>query len=131
MTLAVSAQQVDTLSVSSPAIVFYVPTENEIVDDDESEIAEVLSDFYHYSHIIIELNKYSEKIDTLIVTAEKFIKIRQENKITHLDKSNFGHIVGMILIRNDKIEICEGVRTDVGMRQLINDFFEIEEENEP
>jgi len=125
--VSVSAQeQADTLMLSRQAIVFFGPTQAErdslsLIKD--SGIEEVLDDYLLYVGRIRNFID-SNQISTNETAARTFILLQQGRKPVRLSRKSIGSYVGFIFMKHGKKpKILKWVYTDLDLRQLINDYF--------
>jgi hypothetical protein len=107
--------------INGQMVMFFLPDSiqfNTIVNSKNSEgIYEVSSDFEYYAGEIIELYKDS----TLNVTySDKRFFIVNNDVI---DKMKLKSPFGILCVKNDDYKIETGVFSDVGLQQIINDFY--------
>ncbi len=107
----------DTLKISGKNIIFFTLTQSEydsLSKIEDSEIDDVLSDFYHYSNGIKKsLKKHGIK---LIFTVQEVIQMKIDtNKTIYLHKGkDFSSVVSTVMTDGKKYpKIIKGVATDV------------------
>ncbi len=118
----------DTLYVKGKRVIFFSITNAEydsIVKNGgkTNEIDEVLSDFQHYTNIVIDsLNKTGIKCS---ISSKPIYKIVNENdEITVFSKTDKEQIVGAIMTDGkQKPKYHYGVATDVDYFNIISDYF--------
>jgi len=118
----------DTLVVKGKSVVFFSITNLEYDsllknDAKANEMDEVLSDFYHYSNILVDtLNKTGIKCS---ISSKPIYKIVNDNGgVTIFSKTGKEQIVGAIMTdgkQNPKYHF--GVATDVDYFSIISDYF--------
>ena len=118
----------DTLEISGKTVVFFSITKSEydsIVTKagTANEIDETLSDFSHYSGIVIDsLNKTG--INSSISTAHFFKIINSDGKYSYFSRSDKEQIVGVIIFDGRKEpQYHFGVATDADYFDMIENYF--------
>ena len=116
----------DTLFVKGKAVIFFEFTETEydsLLKDEESELVEVISDFYYYRDKVIPDLK-EEGISSIISDHEYFKILLDDGRKIIYERKQFEYEIG-IIFTNGKQEpkVNLGVRTDVGLWQAIKEFF--------
>ncbi|WP_319481653.1 hypothetical protein [uncultured Draconibacterium sp.] len=108
-------------NVSEKIVMFFLPDSvqfNAILNSDKSEgIYEVSGDFEYYAGKIID----SYKDSTLNVTysTKRFFIVNNDV----IDKMRQESPFGILLLNDNKYKIKTGVYTDLGIQQIINEFF--------
>ncbi len=107
--------------ISGEMVMFFLPDSvqfNEMINSEG--IYEVSSDFEFYAGEIIDLYKDS----TLKVTYsdKRFFIVKNDV----IDKMEQESPFGILFVKNDEYKIETGVFSDVGLQQLINDFYKNE-----
>ncbi|HAD81391.1 MAG: hypothetical protein A2509_05770 [Candidatus Edwardsbacteria bacterium RIFOXYD12_FULL_50_11] len=118
----------DTLYVKGKSVIFFSLTNTEydsIVKNGgkTNEIDEVLSDFQHYTNIVIDsLNKTGVKCS---ISSKPIYKIVKDNgEVTMFSKTGKEHIVGAILTDGKKNpKFYFGVATDADYFDMIANYF--------
>ncbi len=107
--------------LQNPTIMFFHPDStqfNSIANSENSEgIYEVSSDFGFYANKIIEL--YSDSTLNVNISDKRFFIVHNEL----IDKLEQESPYGIILVKENEYKIETGVFTDVGIQQMISEYF--------
>ena len=107
--------------LQNPTIMFFHPDStqfNSIVNSENSEgIYEVSSDFGFYASKIIEL--YTDSTLNVNISDKRFFIVNNEL----IDKFEQESPYGIILVKENEFKIETGVFTDVGIQQMISEFY--------
>ena len=116
----------ESIIITGKAVVFFGPTQAEydvLSEDADSEIDEILFDFYYYVENLITSLDEADLQYFVIDHAEIQIELMDGSRVT-LDKSEFGSEVGMILTDGERVPtVVIRLGTDVDMWFIIEEFF--------
>jgi hypothetical protein len=116
----------DSIIVSGKSVIFFAPSQAEydvLSKDSESEIDEILSDFYYYiENLIPSLD--GAGLEYYILDHDKIqIELTDGRKVS-LKKTELGNEVGMILTNGKKDpKVVIRLGTDFDMWLIIKEFF--------
>jgi hypothetical protein len=109
---------------NKPTLLFFHPDSvqfRELAKSENSEgLYEVSSDFGFYANKIIEL--YQDSTLNVTITDKRLFIANNEL----IDKFEQKNPYGLILIKNHEYKIETGVFTDIGLQQMINEYFKEE-----
>jgi hypothetical protein len=107
--------------ISGQMVMFFLPDSvqfNAIVNSENSEgIYEVSSDFEFYAGEII--NKYKDSTLNVTYSKKRFFIINNQL----IDKLEQESLYGILLVKNGKFKLETGVFSDVGLQQMISDYY--------
>ena len=116
----------DSNLIAGKAVVFFGPTQAEydvLSEDTDSEIYEILFDFYYFVENLIPSLEEAGLQYFVIDHAEIQIELRDGSRV-NLDKSELGSEVGMILTDGERDpEVVIRLGTDIDMWFTIEEFF--------
>jgi hypothetical protein len=105
----------------NPTLLFFYPDSiqfHKIANSENYEgIYEVSSDFEFYANAIIEL--YQDSTLNVTISDNRFFTINNEL----IDAFDQASPYGLILVKRDDFKIETGVFTDVGIQQMINEYY--------
>jgi hypothetical protein len=107
--------------IKAPSVTFFIPNSTELdslmKSDNSDGIYEVSSDFGFYAYKIIEL--YTDSTLNVNISDKRLFIANNE----FIDKSEQESPYGIILVKENDFKIETGVFTDVGIQQMINEYF--------
>ena len=102
-------------------ILFYYPdsieTQKYFNSDNSVGFDETEDDFEYYANKIYD--KYNASTLKVASSDFRFFKVGDEL----LDKKEFDHPFGFILYKDNESKVYPGIFTDIGMQEIINEFF--------
>jgi hypothetical protein len=111
----------DTVQISNNSVTFFRLNDAEFDSiaslPDSQGLYEADSDFGFYALTIYEL--YKDSLIEVDISRDRIFMFGKEV----IDKFDLKNPYGVILVKDDRYKIATGIFTDVGIEQMIDDFF--------